>query len=83
MRKQVKITTPEELKQFIKDTNFTFDQYLDIICKFYNKRFIMFTGQEVDLIEFIDRCEHFKEEYNRLPTTIYQKKLMKNIKDLV
>lgn len=82
MRKQYKISTAKELIQFIKETNLSYDQYSEIIKAFYNRNFIALGEVDINLIDFIEKCESYLCKGWDLPISFYQKGKHFSIKDI-
>lgn len=79
----IKITTSDELIQFIKDTDFTTDQYSKIVVAFYNHSFVIFSNTTKEkLISFVEVCKEHQSNDLGLPSFVGQKSNVFNITDL-
>lgn len=79
----IKITTSDELIQFVKNTDLTINQHNEIVGAFYNHKFIVFSDTtKENLLSFIEVCKYNQSKDVRLPMFIGQKIDNFNIKDL-
>jgi hypothetical protein len=79
----IKITTSEELIEFVKNSDLSIDEYTKIVQAFYNHSFVIFSNTTKEkLLSFIEVCKENQSEDLDLPLFIGQKSKVFNITDL-